>query len=440
MSARVQSYCIQPGQKLGGDIIVPGDKSISHRAVMLGSIARGPTAVRGFLDSEDCRATLAAFEQMGVDCQRSPDGSLVIEGVGHGGLKPPAVELDMGNSGTAMRLMMGLLVGQGVDAKLTGDKSLRQRPMERIAKPLRSMGANLTTHDGTAPIHIHAGSGLSGIRYELPVASAQIKSAVLLAGLGADGLTEVISPDPSRDHTERMLETMGVSVAINDNGLRASVNGPAELTGTDIHIPGDLSSAAFFIVGACLGAREPIVLRRVGINPTRDGLLTILRLMGARIELENQTQFGAEPVADIRVYPAELVGAEIPASLVPLAIDELPVIFIAAAAARGRTVVRGAEELRVKESDRLGAMARALSAVGASVEETRDGLIIDGGRIDGGTIDTEGDHRIAMSFAIAGLVSQAPITVRDTGPVATSFPGFVDVASRANLAIAVSEA
>jgi 3-phosphoshikimate 1-carboxyvinyltransferase len=368
-----------------------------------------------------------------------PDGSLEIHGVGRGGLKTPVVPLDLGNSGTAMRLLMGLLAGQGISAELTGDASLRGRPMERIAAPLRSMGARIETNNGTAPVRLQAAAKLTGIRYELPVASAQIKSAILLAGLGADGQTEVISPGPTRDHTERMLESMGVPVSVSDDGLRVSLHGPAELQAADIRVPGDLSSAAFFIVGACLNAREPVLIRQVGINPTREGLLTILRQMGARIEIENATVFGAEAVADIRVYPADLVGIEVPESLVPLAIDELPVIFVAAAAARGRTVVRGASELRVKESDRLGAMAKALRAVGASVEELPDGLVIEGGRVQGGTIESQGDHRIAMSFAIAGLVSQAPITVVDTGPVATSFPDFVGVASRANLEIAVSE-
>lgn len=439
MGSPVQSYRIEPGQRLGGEITVPGDKSISHRAVMLGSIARGTTTVRGFLDSEDCRATLAALQQMGTACRRLPDGSLEIQGVGRGGLKSPDVPLYLGNSGTAMRLLIGLLAGQGVSAELTGDASLQGRPMERIAAPLRAMGASIETAQGTAPVRIHNSARLTGIRYPLPVASAQIKSAVLLAGLGAAGTTEVVSPGISRDHTERMLESMGVPVAVSDDGLRVSLEGPVELQASEIRVPGDLSSAAFFIVGACLNAHEPVLIKNVGINPTREGLLTILRQMGARIEIENATLFGAEPVADIRVYPSELVGIAIPESLVPLAIDELPVIFVAAAAARGRTVVRGAGELRVKESDRLSAMANALRAIGARVEELDDGLVIEGGQVAGGTIESEGDHRIAMSFAIAGLVSQAPITVIDTGPVATSFPDFVGVAARAHLQIAVSE-
>jgi cyclohexadieny/prephenate dehydrogenase / 3-phosphoshikimate 1-carboxyvinyltransferase len=439
MSTRVQSYRIEPGQHLGGEIAVPGDKSISHRAVMLGGIARGTTRIDGFLESEDCRSTLAALGQMGVEWRRGAGGSLVIEGKGAGSLKSPRIPLDLGNSGTAMRLLIGLLAGQGVGAELTGDASLRQRPMERIAVPLRAMGARIETRDGKPPVRIEPGSPLRGIHYDSPVASAQVKSAVLLAGLGAEGRTEVVSPGPSRDHTERMLASMGAPVAVSDDGLTAALDGPVELEATEIRVPGDLSSAAFFIVGACLRASEPVVLRGVGVNPTREGLLTILRLMGAKIELENPRLFGAEPVADLRVYPGGLSGIEVPPALVPLAIDELPVFFVAAAAAHGRTVVSGAEELRVKESDRLAAMARALAAVGVRIEETADGMIIDGGPIAGGTIETEGDHRIAMSFAIAGLASRGPITVRDTGPVATSFPGFVDVAARAHLDIAVSE-
>jgi 3-phosphoshikimate 1-carboxyvinyltransferase len=440
MSGRDQTYRIEPGQRLDGEISVPGDKSISHRAVMLGGIARGTTKVAGFLESADCKASLAALEAMGVTCRRQSDGALEIDGCGPSGLVPPAGPLDLGNSGTAMRLFMGLLAGQGTPAVLTGDASLSLRPMERVAEPLRAMGATIETEAGTPPVRIAGGSGLSGIEYTLPVPSAQIKSALLLAGLGARGRTEITSPGPSRDHTERMLRAMGVPLSVSDDGLKVGLEGPAALHAIDVRVPGDLSSAAFFIIGACIGARAPVVLRRVGINPTRTGILSILELMGARIEIVNETTFGDEPVADLRVHPGELVGTKIPAALVPLAIDELPVVFVAAAAASGKTVVTGASELRVKESDRLHAMAQALSAVGVAVEETADGLIINGGRITGGTIDSEGDHRIAMSFAVAGLVSEAPIVIRDTGPVATSFPNFVEVARGAGLNINVSGA
>lgn len=434
--SRAQSYRIEPGQRLAGDLGVPGDKSISHRAVMFGGLAAGETVVQGFLESEDCLATLAAFAQLGVSSRRGTDGSLLIAG---GGPRASGRPLDLGNSGTAMRLMLGLLAGQGIEATLTGDASLSRRPMERVAAPLREMGAVIETEDGHAPVRLGAHGGLHGIRYELPVASAQIKSALLLAGLGANGVTEVISPAPSRDHTERMLATMGVPVDVSNDGLTVALTGPARPRALAIDVPGDLSSAAFFIVGACLGADEPVTIRNVGVNPTRDGVVTILRAMGARIELIGERLSGAEPVADLRVWPSELKGIEVAESLVPLAIDELPVLFVAATAARGRTVFRGAAELRVKESDRIGAMARALAAVGAKVEELDDGMIIDGGPLAGGTVDSEGDHRIAMSFAIAALRSDGPIIVRDTGPVATSFPGFVTTAARLGLAIAVTE-
>ena len=437
MATRVQSYRIEPGQSLGGEVRVPGDKSISHRAVMLGGIARGRTTITGFLESEDCLATLHAFEQMGVQRRNGPRGELIIDGVGMHGLKPPGQPLDLGNSGTGIRLMLGLLAGQGIEATLTGDASLRQRPMERVAGPLRRMGASIESQDGKAPIRLLGGNRLHGIRYELPVASAQIKSALLLAGLAARGKTEIVSPAPTRDHTERMLKTMGVEVAVSDDGLTVSVNGPVDLRATEIRIPGDLSSAAFFIVGASIGRGRELVVRNVGINPTRDGVLEILRLMGARFTLENRTELGAEPVADIRVFPGRLRGIEIPEALVPLAIDELPIVFVAAAVASGRTVVKGAAELRVKESDRISVMARALNAVGVTVTETADGMIIAGGRIRGGDVESCGDHRIAMSFAIASLVSERPISIADTGPVATSFPGFVDAAGGVGLKIAV---
>ena len=430
-----ECYLIEPGQTLSGELRVPGDKSISHRAVMLGAIARGETIVQGFLEGEDCRATLGAFRKMGVRTQRETDGSLIIHGVGQGGLQAPGSALDLGNSGTGMRLLLGLLAGQHVAATLTGDASLCQRPMERIASPLRVMGARIDTVDGHAPVQVHATADLTGVRYQLPVASAQIKSALLLAGLGAQGRTELRSPAPSRDHTERMLQTMGVAVASSDDGLLVALDGPAEVNAAQIQVPGDLSSAAFFIVGACIGAREPVVIRNVGVNPTRDGVLRILGMMGARIELENLSELGAEPVADIRVYPSQLSGIEIPEQLIPLAIDELPVLFVAAAAAQGRTVVSGAAELRVKESDRIGVMARALSNTGIQVEELPDGIIIDGGQFTGGSIDSCGDHRVAMSFAVASLISSGTIEVADTSPVATSFPGFVGTAAGVGLAI-----
>jgi 3-phosphoshikimate 1-carboxyvinyltransferase len=439
MRSSMECYRVNPGQTLSGELRVPGDKSISHRAVMLGGIAEGTTTIRGFLRSEDCIATLNAFARMGVRHRFGSAGELLIEGVGPGRLESAPDPLDLGNSGTAMRLLLGLLAGQGVAATLTGDDSLRRRPMERVAGPLRAMGAEIDTEAGHAPLRLHAGAGLHGIDYALPIASAQIKSAVLLAGIGAAGRTRVRAPGPSRDHTERMLQTMGVALEQSDNGLDISLGGPVALRAANIDVPCDFSSAAFFIVGGCLSRSGPIVLRNVGVNPTRTGLLTILERMGARIELGDSRMLGAEPVADLHVWPAELRGVDVDDSLVPLAIDELPLVFVAAAVARGRTVVRGAAELRVKETDRIAVMARALQAVGVRVEELDDGLIVEGGTIRGGTVDSAGDHRVAMAFAIAALVSAGPIFVRDTRPVATSFPGFVDAAQALGLGIELVE-
>lgn len=433
--AERKDYRAQPVDRVGGTIEVPGDKSISHRALMLGAIAEGETRVRGFLESEDCVATRRAFEALGVRIEDEPDGTLRIAGVGPAGLKPAREPLDLGNSGTAIRLLTGLLAAQPFDSILTGDASLRRRPMERVAAPLRTMGARIRTHDGKAPIEISGGARLSGIDYTLPVASAQVKSALLLAALYASGTTIVRSPGPSRDHTERMLRSMGARVDIDDGGLTVSLTGPQTLEGGEIVVPGDLSSAAFFIVAGCLGATDGLLIRNVGVNPTRNGILTILGAMGARIELRNPRVAGAEPVADLFVERSELTGIDVPPELVPLAIDEFPILFVAAAGARGRTIVRGAEELRHKESDRLTVMARGLAALGAKVEEREAGLIIEGGRLHGGEIDSHGDHRVAMSFSVASLLSDGPIEIRDTAAVATSFPSFLDVAAACGLAV-----
>jgi 3-phosphoshikimate 1-carboxyvinyltransferase len=427
-----------PVDRVGGAIAVPGDKSISHRALMLGAIAQGPTVVHGFLASDDCIATQAALEALGVKIERGLDGPMRIEGVGPGGLKPPSHVLDLGNSGTAIRLLMGLLAGQPFDCELTGDASLRGRPMERVAVPLRRMGALIeTSAGGKPPVRLRGGARLTGIDYELPMASAQVKSAVLLAGLGASGRTTVRSPGPSRDHTERMLLAMGATLAQSRQGSShtVSIDGPVTLRGTEITVPGDFSSAAFFIVAACLGAREGLLIRNVGINPTRTGLLEILRRMGARIETSNERHIGAEPVADLLVRQSALRGIDVPPELVPLAIDEFPILFVAAAAAGGVTTVTGAEELRKKETDRIAAMAQGLTAVGIAVEELPDGARITGGRMRGGTVDSRGDHRIAMAFAVASLLAQAPIEILSTAEVATSFPNFLSVAAAAGLTI-----
>ena len=442
MSRYPNRFRAVPTNRVGGRITVPGDKSISHRSLMLGAIAEGTTVVRGFLASEDCLATQAALEAMGVAIERQPGGLVRIQGVGPQGLQAPSKILDLGNSGTAIRLLMGLLAGQSFDSKLTGDASLQKRPMERVAAPLRQMGARITTaNGGRPPVAIAGGARLRGVDYQLPMASAQVKSALLLAALYADGETTVHSPGPSRDHTERMLESMGVKLtrATAGAGHSVTVAGPATLRARDVLVPADFSSAAFFIVAACLAARDGLLIENVGINPTRIGLLTILREMGARIELRNERSLGAEPVADLWVVQSELRGIEVDPELVPLAIDEFPILFIAAAAAEGETIVSGAEELRKKETDRIAVMARALEAIGVEVEERPDGARIVGGRIGGGTVDSRGDHRIAMSFAVASLRAAEPIEILNTAEVATSFPTFLDVAEAAGLAIAAED-
>lgn len=461
MSARpVQRYILQPGGSVGGELRVPGDKSISHRALMLGGIAEGTSEVSGFLASEDCLATLAALRALGVSIERPERERVVVHGAGLAGLRGAAAPLDMGNAGTAMRLFMGLLAGRPFDSMLIGDESLMRRPMERVAVPLRLMGARILTQDGRPPVRIQGGSSLSGIEYRLPVASAQVKSAILLAGLTAKGETRVTEPAPTRDHTERMLAAFGVRVA--RSGATAALGGGQRLQAARIQVPGDFSSAAFFLVAGALAAREGLLLRGVGVNPTRTGLLEILRAMGADIRVRPAgaaagaaatgplavapgagaaagapgSVADSEPVADIEVRASALRGIEVPRELVPLAIDEFPVLFIAAACAEGETVVRGAEELRVKETDRLAAMAEGLGRLGVEHELLPDGLRIAGcGGFRGGTIDSHGDHRIAMAFAVASLKAEAPIEVLDVANVATSFPEFVEIARGAGLRV-----
>ena len=401
---------------------VPGDKSISHRALMLGGIAHGATRISGFLDSADCRATLEALRTLGVQIERPGAGEVLITGAGFRGLRGSSAPLDMGNAGTAMRLLMGLLAGQPFDSTLVGDASLMRRPMERVAKPLRLMGAQLDTQDGHPPVRIHGGAALRAIDYTLPMASAQVKSAILLAALRANGHTRVNEPAPTRDHTERMLQGFGVQ--LERTGASVALRGGQTLRGTAVNVPGDISSAAFFIVAGCLAAPAGLTLRGVGVNPTRTGLIDMLRLMGAQIEIRPQETSGPEPIADITVRAAPLRGVVIPAHLVPLAIDELPVFFIAAACATGETVVTGAAELRVKESDRLAAMAAGLKAVGVQCELLPDGLRIQGGGLRGGRVISHGDHRVAMAFAIASVRADAAIEIDDVANVGTSFPGF----------------
>jgi len=422
----MSDFIVEPAQGVAGRVAVPGDKSISHRALMLGAIASGTTCVTGFLEGEDCLATLRAVTSLGARVERPAAGEVRVEGVGLAGLRAPATVLDMGNAGTAMRLFMGLLAGQSFDSELVGDASLMRRPMERVARPLREMGARVETQEGRPPVRIHAGAGLHGIRYTMPVASAQVKSALLLAGLYAEGATTVIEPAVTRDHTERMLQSFGVDVVAR--GGTATLRPPARLEAARIEVPGDFSSAAFFIVAACIGARAPVLIEGVGVNPTRTGLLEMLALMGADLRLVNHRSAGAEPVADIEIRPAALTGIRVPERLVPLAIDEFPAFFIAAACARGETLVTGAEELRVKESDRIAVMARGLDAVGVRNEVLPDGLRIEGGPIGGGVIDSHGDHRVAMAFAVASLRASGAIEIRDVANVATSFPGFAPLA------------
>lgn len=431
------SFHIEPGGRLEGTLRVPGDKSISHRSIMLGSIAEGETRVTGFLEGEDSLATLSAFRAMGVEIAGPDNGRVVIQGAGLHGLRKPDSPLDLGNSGTSMRLLAGLLAGQSFDTILVGDASLSRRPMGRVIDPLASMGAVIHSDDDrTAPLTLRGGNTLNGIHYEMPVASAQVKSSILLAGLYAKGETCVTEPATTRDHTERMLQGMGYELRID--GRTVCLSGGGTLQGTEIDVPSDISSAAFFLVGASIVPDSDLLLTHVGINPTRTGVIDILREMGANIELRNERTAGGEPVADIRVRSAPLQGIDIPERLVPYAIDEFPVLFVAAARARGRTVLTGAEELRVKESDRIQAMADGLHALGVDAQPTPDGMVINGGTIRGGTVHSHGDHRIAMAFSMAGMVATGSLSVHDCTNVNTSFPGFVSLAANAGMSIGTS--
>lgn len=423
-------YLVHPGGQLKGRFSVPGDKSISHRAVILGALAEGITEVEGLLEGADVLATIAAFRAMGVEMEGPNNGHLRIQGAGLHGLHAPAVPLDCGNSGTAMRLLAGVLAGQAFSSTLIGDTSLQKRPMGRLLNPLRAMGAEITAQEGRAPLHIH-GRPLHGIEYALPVASAQVKSAVLLAGVYADGQTCVTEPAPTRDHSERMLQ--GFGYPLERQGPRICLRSGGQLHGQSLQVPGDISSAAFFLLGATIAPGSDLTLEGVGINPTRTGIIEILTRMGARIDLTALREVGGEPVADIRVRYAPLQGIAIPLRLVPLAIDEFPALFIAAACAKGQTVITGAEELRVKESDRIAVMAGGLRALGATIEERADGAIISGSPLLGGQVNSHGDHRIAMAFAMAALVAQGDIEILDCANVATSFPSFPALAQQAGL-------
>lgn len=429
-------YKVMPGGLLKGRLRVAGDKSISHRSVMLGALAEGVTHVTGLLEGEDVLCTLGAFRAMGVQAKGPEQGRLVIQGVGLHGLRSPAQALDMGNSGTAMRLLAGILAGQAFDSVLVGDASLSKRPMKRVSEPLGKMGARIDTAEGgRPPLHIHAGQKLRGIDYSMPMASAQVKSSLLFAGLYADGETIVTEPAPTRDHTERMLR--GFGYAVQTEGARVRVRGGGMLKACDIDVPADISSATFFLVGAAIASGSELLLEHVGINPTRIGVINILKLMGADLSVENVREVGGEPVADLRIRGSRLKGIRIPEDQVPLAIDEFPAIFIAAACAEGETVLTGAHELRVKESDRIAVMAAGLKNLGIAAQETPDGIVIQGGKLRGGEVDSHGDHRIAMAFAMCALRASGPVTIRDCKNVATSFPDFVRLARAAGLGVEV---
>lgn len=427
-------FIASKASNISGDIRVPGDKSISHRSIMFGALAEGVTKVTGFLEGEDALATRNTFRAMGVRIDGPDNGNVTIHGVGMHGLKAPSSELDMGNSGTTIRLLSGLLAGQGFELTLIGDVSLSKRPMRRVTDPLALMGAKIDAAEGgTPPLTIRAGNKLKGIDYTLPMASAQVKSCLLMAGLYAEGKTSIVEPAPTRDHTERMLQAFGYEVQVEGN--RISLEGGGKLTATTIDVPADISSAAFFMVAAAIMPGSDLMLRHVGVNPTRTGIIEILRLMGANIELSNRRIVGGEPVADIRIQGGKLKGIHIPEEQVPLAIDEFPVLFIAAACAEGTTVLTGAEELRVKESDRIQVMADGLTTLGVKATPTEDGMIIEGGQIGGGEVYSHHDHRISMSFAVAALRAQGEVIIHGSEIVATSFPNFVELAQQVGFVI-----
>ena len=429
-------FHVEPSTLSDATVTVPGDKSISHRALMLGSIAHGVTDISGFLAGEDCLATLQAFRELGVEIIERDATTLTVNGVGANGLSAPRVDLEFGNSGTAMRLMAGLMAGQAFSCTLTGDESLNGRPMERVITPLTRMGAAIDSDcDGTPPLQISGGLRLQGIDYTLPMASAQVKSCVLLAGLYAHGRTTVTESAVTRDHTERMLRTMGVKVASERGGI--SIEGGQQLQGTPIQVPADLSSAAFVILAVLLANGADVLIENVGVNPTRTGVIDILKSMGGDISLQNQHRLGDEPVADIRVKSSALSGSAVDPALVSLAIDEFPVLFVAAAAADGKTVFSGIGELRVKESDRIAAMATGLRALGIQVDETEDGAVVYGARFSGGLVDSFGDHRIAMALAVAACTADGPVVVNDVDAVQTSFPGFEELMGNAQNLISI---
>ena len=429
-SVRRLDWVSTPAGPLRGTVRVPGDKSISHRAIMLASLAEGTSRISGFLEGEDTRATARAFGQMGVRIETPSATERVVHGVGLRGLRAPGAAVDCGNAGTGMRLLTGLLAGQDFDSTLIGDESLSRRPMRRVIEPLARMGARIESEPGgLPPLRVAGRQALHGIEYSLPVASAQVKSAILLAGLYADGQTRVVEPHPTRDYTERMLAAFGWPIEFGEGW--AKLHGGHFLRATDVTVPADFSSAAFFLVAATLVPGSELLLPAVGMNPRRTGLLAALRAMGADVRESNGRELGGERVADLVVRHARLRAIDVPVELVPDMIDEFPILFVAAAAAAGTTRIRGAAELRVKESDRIAVMARGLRSLGIAIEETADGAIIEGGRFSGGEAGSSGDHRCAMSFAVAGLLARQSVRILDCANVATSFPGFTDLARSA---------
>lgn len=424
-----EDWIATPARALSGEFRVPGDKSVSHRAVMLGALAEGTSRVEGFLEGEDTLATAAAFASMGVRIEAPSEGVRLVHGVGLHGLRASASPIDCGNAGTGMRLLTGLLAAQRFDSVLLGDESLSRRPMRRVIEPLSAMGALIESEpDARPPLRIHASKGLQGIDYTLPVASAQVKSALLLAALYTTGETVVREPHPTRDYTESMLAALGWPIEF-EPGI-ARLQGGHRLQATEFVVPADFSSAAFFLVAATLVPNSDLLLRGVGLNPRRTGLLRVLDLMGANIAVLNARIEGGGPVADLHIRHAPLIGIEVPEEFVPDMIDEFPILFVAAAAAQGSTRVSGAAELRVKESDRIAVMAAGLRELGVRIDEAPDGAVIHGGTVGGGTIDSRGDHRIAMSFAVAAQFASAPVLIQDCANVATSFPGFLELANR----------
>lgn len=418
---------------LRGDVTIPGDKSISHRALIFAAIAEGVTRIEGFLNSADCLATLHALQSMGVKIEITGT-SIKVNGVGKFGLKDPKKNIDCENSGTTMRVLAGILVGQSFATILTGDNSLMQRPMARILRPLKQMGADITANDDDyPPLNIKGGKPLVGIKYTMPIASAQVKTCVLMAGIYAGGETTLVDKGHTRDHTERMFTTFSYPILKSESELK--VNAKGDFQACDIKVPGDISSAAFFIVAATLISGSELLIRDVGINPGRIGILKILNFMGASIEVLNKRLYGEEPVADLFVRSAKLEGIDIPVAMVPMALDEFPIIFIAAACATGQTLLHGAKELRYKESDRIKTMINGLRSLGIDAQELDDGVYIRGGKFSGGEVDACNDHRVAMAFSIAGLLSAEPVIIKNAAEYVTSFPNFINLAQKLRLNI-----